>query len=295
MSGKLTLRVGINILRRLVAIGLLVLAGSLLTASLVRFSPGFGVEERELDSRLSPESIQAIRESHKNEKSLISFYLSFLRGLSHGDLGQSHSFSCPISELLRQRWAVSFRSALCGLAIAWATVFALAATLTIVRNSVLNAVSSSFIGALLSVPIAMVAFLAASLRQGAEFALTLAIVPILFRFVRSILENSFRKSHVIAARAKGIAASRIFWWHVLPTALPQLVGLMGVSVSIAIGALIPIEFLCDSPGIGQLALQAALARDLPLLISLTVIVTVVIMFATAVADVFGEVLLVGVA
>lgn len=37
----------------------------------------------------------------------------------------------------------------------------------------------------------------------------------------------------------------------------------------ALGAAIPLEALSDSPGVGQLAWQAALNRDLPLLTSIT--------------------------
>jgi peptide/nickel transport system permease protein len=41
----------------------------------------------------------------------------------------------------------------------------------------------------------------------------------------------------------------------------------------AFGAAIPLEALSDSPGMGQLAWQAALNRDLPLLTSITLFVT----------------------
>jgi len=45
-------------------------------------------------------------------------------------------------------------------------------------------------------------------------------------------------------------------------------------VSAAFAAAIPVEVLCDSPGLGQLAWQAALKRDLPLLINITLLVSV---------------------
>jgi peptide/nickel transport system permease protein len=59
----------------------------------------------------------------------------------------------------------------------------------------------------------------------------------------------------------------------------------GITVSIALGASIPIESLCGLPGIGQLAWQAALSRDLPLLVNLTVLVTLVTLLANSGADV----------
>jgi ABC-type dipeptide/oligopeptide/nickel transport system permease component len=50
----------------------------------------------------------------------------------------------------------------------------------------------------------------------------------------------------------------------LALADPQGLALAGVSATIALSAAIPVEVICDSPGIGQLAWQAATARDLPL-------------------------------
>jgi peptide/nickel transport system permease protein len=64
----------------------------------------------------------------------------------------------------------------------------------------------------------------------------------------------------------------------------------GLSVSLAIGAAIPVEALCGLAGIGQLAWQAALARDLPVLVSITVLVTLVTLLANCSADVIGSML-----
>jgi ABC-type dipeptide/oligopeptide/nickel transport system permease component len=52
----------------------------------------------------------------------------------------------------------------------------------------------------------------------------------------------------------------------------------------AIGAVIPIETLCGSAGIGQLVWQSALARDLPVLVHLTVLVAL----ATCAANLFSD-------
>jgi peptide/nickel transport system permease protein len=82
---------------------------------------------------------------------------------------------------------------------------------------------------------------------------------------------------------------RILFWHVVPSAGPQLLALAGVSVSFAIGAAIPVEALCGRAGIGQLAWQAAVARDLPLLMNITILVTLVTLLANSSADVIGHV------
>ena len=52
----------------------------------------------------------------------------------------------------------------------------------------------------------------------------------------------------------------------------------------AFGASIPVETLCDLPGIGQLAWKAAMARDLPLLVTLTMLIAVLTQLCNAVSD-----------
>jgi len=46
--------------------------------------------------------------------------------------------------------------------------------------------------------------------------------------------------------------------------------------------------LCGLAGVGQLAWQAALARDLPLLVNITILVTLVTLLANSGADVIGH-------
>jgi ABC-type dipeptide/oligopeptide/nickel transport system permease component len=58
----------------------------------------------------------------------------------------------------------------------------------------------------------------------------------------------------------------------------------------AIGAAIPIEALCGVAGVGDLAWQAALARDLPLLVNITILVTVATLLSNSGADVVGHAL-----
>jgi ABC-type dipeptide/oligopeptide/nickel transport system permease component len=69
-----------------------------------------------------------------------------------------------------------------------------------------------------------------------------------------------------------------------------LLALAGVSVSIAFTSTIPLEALCDLPGLGQLAWKAALSRDLSLLVTLTMIVAVVTLVANSLSDLLSKAL-----
>src|ERR1700719_5047600 len=90
-----------TLLRRLLARVLLTLAGGFLAATLVRYSPGYGVDERELDPRLSQSDLQWIRSQH--QQGLFRYYTGYMRGALRGDLGNSESLHRPISQLLSER------------------------------------------------------------------------------------------------------------------------------------------------------------------------------------------------
>jgi len=57
-----------------------------------------------------------------------------------------------------------------------------------------------------------------------------------------------------------------------------------VALVLAFGASIPIEVLCGVPGIGALALQAAIGRDMPLLCALALIITFFVTFVHSLGD-----------
>ena len=77
---------------------------------------------------------------------------------------------------------------------------------------------------------------------------------------------------------------RILAFHVAPPVLPELLALGGISVSMALGSMVPVEALCDSPGVGQLVWQAAMARDLPVLVNVTLLLAAFTIGANLLAD-----------
>jgi peptide/nickel transport system permease protein len=72
--------------------------------------------------------------------------------------------------------------------------------------------------------------------------------------------------------------------YVLRTVAPQLIALFGVALVLAFGSAIPIEALCDVPGLGALALEAATSRDMPLLCGMALIITLFVTVVHAVGD-----------
>ena len=283
-----TQRLPWNALRRLLFLFCLGMGGAFLSATLVRFAPGYGVQERELDPRWSAQSIEALRHKQMLQEGLASYYLHYLISLAHGDLGESDSLKRSVRELLRQRLPVTGSSVIRGLSVAWLVAMLLASLGLASRGGPYEASSTAFSSLLLSLPSAVVAMLAVQLRAPVFLAIGVVVFPRLHRYIRSLLVRSYDQPHVLAARARGLGGGAIFWRHVLPIAAPPLLALLGVSFTIAFGAAIPIEALCDSPGLGQLAWQAALSRDLPLIVNITLVVSLVMFGANSLADLAGS-------
>lgn len=265
-----------------------VLLGGLLSATLVRLAPGFDVDEQQLDPHLSSASVEALRAARVQDHNILRFYVSYMNRLAHGDLGTSLSLSQPVRTLLRDRAPTTVRLLLLGLAMAWAAALSLALSAARLRLAGYDAAGTLLSGMLLCLPAAVLALLSVLWNVPGSLAIALIVFPHVYRYARNLLAKSYTLPHIVTARAKGLSEARILFWHVLPGVAPQLLAIGGVSISMAIGAAIPVEALCGVAGIGQLAWQAALARDLPLLVNLTVLVTLVTLLANSGADVIGQ-------
>lgn len=280
----------VQIARRLSTILITVLLGALLSATLLRIAPGFNVDERQLDPRLNAESVAALRAARARDANLLSFYGRYLHNALHGDLGKSQTLDLPVRQLLRERLPVTARLITYGLLLGWTLAFALAITSAMVRLASYDLFTVLLAATVISIPSAALALLLVFANAPGFLAISLVVFARVFRYCRNVLDASYALPHLITARAKGLGNFRVLFWHVLPVSAPQLLATFGISVSMALGTAVPVEALCGIPGIGQLTWQAALGRDLPLLVTLMVIVTVVTLVANSIADIMAQAL-----
>lgn len=260
----------------------IVLASGFVCALLVRYSPGTTVDERELNFKAGEGSLAAMRAKKADVGANLFHYL---RGLAKGELGFSESNMAPIGGLIGDRAPATLRELAIGLAGGWVLGFAFAIPSGRLRRApVFEALSATSAGLLLGLPAALIAYLCVLSGATSSTVLILVLAPRIFQFSKNLLRQAYDAAHVEMARARGVAETRIFWAHVLPSVGPQMVALAASSVSIAIGAAIPIEAICDVPGIGKLAWRAAMARDLPLLVNLTMLVAIAVTVCSAISE-----------
>ena len=286
MMSSLGWRIARHLLGMLVVLAL----GGLLSATLVRFAPGFDADMNQLDPRLNTESIRALREARQQGHNVVLFYYRSLIRAGRGDLGTSISLGQPVRTLLRQRVPLTLRLVSLGLLMSWSLSMGMALSAAWWQVPSYDALSTVVSGTFLCIPAAVLALLSVLWNVPGALAIGLIVFPRTYRYARNLLVKAYSLPHIITARAKGLSELRILFWHAVPVVGPQLLAVAGVSVSVAVGAAIPVEALCGLAGVGQLAWQAAVARDLPLLMDITILVTLITLMANSGADVLGHVL-----
>jgi peptide/nickel transport system permease protein len=215
----------------------------------------------------------------------VQFYGRYLAGAVRGDFGISTSLQQPVGMLIAARAPATFQLIAYGLLGGWIGGLCLgfaAALRPLSPVPLFTELLSSFFLCFPAAVLALMLFLAGG---PASAVIAAAVFPKVYSYSRTLLAESLALPQVLAATARGISRTRILALYVIPPAITPMVALMGVSLTIAFGAAIPVEVICDIPGLGQLAWKAAIARDLPLLAAMTLIVTGMTLTANSAAGV----------
>lgn len=269
-------------LARTLAIVLLVLIGSTV---LVRFAPGYLSDAREMDTRYGNAARAELFAEATRSHSLPGLLVAELRGWAHGDAGVSRQYGVPVSELIGPRLAVSGALLLRSIPLAWVLAFLAALFSSAVRNRSLSLLWQTPAVLLLAVPTAAMATLCLLAGGGGPvLVMALLLAARDFKFLHHALSQAWLEPHLLQARAQGLRAHRLVAAHILPSLGPQLGALASLSVVTALSALVPVEVLFNVPGVGQLAWNAALNRDLPVLLAVTMIMALGVTIAGMCSD-----------
>ncbi len=115
--------------------------------------------------------------------------------------------------------------------------------------------------------------------------LTFFGLPLRTRLMRSSMLEILDTEYVKLARAKGLSEGSVIWRHALKNALsPQLTS-FGLTLAFAITGSVVIETVFAWPGLGQLAYQAMLSRDYPLIQGTVLLVAVFVLASNLLVDV----------
>lgn len=271
-------------LARAMLVVALVVAGS---TFLVRFAPGYLSDAREMDARYGGLARAELSAEAARSTSLKQMLQTEFRGWMHGSLGISRQYEVPVAELIQQRLAVTGGLLLRSIISAWVLVLCTALVSSArCRPSLLWQLPSAL---LLAVPTAAMATLCMLSDQGGPMlVMTLLVAGQDFKFLDRMLRKAWQQPHLLQARAQGMTTMRLVYAHILPCIASQMFALAALSIVTALSAVVPVEVIFSVPGLGQLAWGAAMNRDLPVLLGVTMIMAVAVTVAGMPGDRAGQ-------
>ncbi len=107
----------------------------------------------------------------------------------------------------------------------------------------------------------------------------------LSRYMRANLLEVINQQYIITARAKGLSNARVVFVHAFKNSLVPLVTLMASILPGLLGGSVIVESIFSIPGMGLLAFEAILARDIPVIMAIEAIAAVLTLLGILVADI----------
>jgi peptide/nickel transport system permease protein len=113
------------------------------------------------------------------------------------------------------------------------------------------------------------------LRSGSEF----------LRYARGSMLDVIHKEYMMLAKSKGLPPWRVNYLHGLRTALIPIVTIIVLRLPILISGSVIIEQVFSWPGIGTMFINAARAKDFPVVMMVALLITGAMLLASLLADI----------
>jgi peptide/nickel transport system permease protein len=258
----------------------------------------------------TPENLAIVRERMGLDEPWLDRYLSWLGGVVQGDFGVSLTEDVPVWDLLS--WRIVNTAILAGIATLLMLPIVIVLGVVSGRNPGRKADNSISVASLtcIGIPDFVIAlFLALTIGVGlklvppvslipaGESPLThpeLLVLPVLtmllavlaysVRMLRAGVVDVMTSDYVRMARLNGISESRVMLKHALPNALAPSIQVVALTILYFAGGVVTVEWIFNYPGVGSALVQAASARDIPTVQAIVLLVAVLYVVVTTIAD-----------
>ena len=276
------------LLRRILAVIPVLLVVAVIVFLILRLTPGDPAAVIAGNSA-SLDDIVRIRKELGLEEPLLTQFFIWFRGVLTGDLGHSFYFRLPVTELIAQRLEPTFMLAL-GTIILTVTIAVPLGVLAAWRHGGWldrGLMGFSVLG--FSIPVFVLGYIliyVVSLKlnllpvQGyrrisggfgpfiehlilPSITLSVVYIALIARVTRAAVSEALTEDYIRTARSKGLSESRVLIRHALANAAVPIVTVIGIGIAILVGGVVVTETVYAIPGLGQLTVDAVLARDFP--------------------------------
>ena len=106
----------------------------------------------------------------------------------------------------------------------------------------------------------------------------------LSRYMRGSMLEVIRQDYIRTARAKGLSERVVTYKHALKNSLIPIITMLANLLPLAISGSIIIESIFSIPGMGQMAFNAVLFRDYPIIMAVSTLSAILTLFGILVSD-----------
>ena len=307
-------------IRRLFILIPMLIVISFMIYSGLELMPGDAVSymiDPEAAAELTPEKMDALRESLGLNDPFIVRYLKWLGGVLQGNFGYSLSSGVPIRNIVFDRLPATLE------------LSAIALVLSTILGSILGFISAIKKGSIADNTLTVVGMLGVSIPQFffglvaiLIFALKLKWLPVggrlmpeyvtywdrfphvimpalvlaatmtagVMRYSRSSMLDSMNKEYIKTARSKGLPEWRVNLVHGFRVALTPVIVLVGFRLPTLIGGAVVIEQIFQWPGIGNEFITAVRGQNFPLVMMIALFSVFAVLVASFLVDLLTAVM-----
>ncbi len=267
--------------RRLVqAVFVLWLAATLAFVAL-QLTPGDPAQALLAASGATPEEVARRRAQLGLDDPVLLQYVRYLADLARGDLGRSWLHSRPVGQMVLEQLPPTVELAVAATVVGAWLGLALGTLAAVRRRTWLDTAATAIAVVGLSTPTfwsGLLAILLFSLRlrwlpaagEGGPRHLVLpalvlgvALAGSVARMIRARVVEVLEAPFIVAARARGLSAGRVLFRHVLPAAVGPALTVAALQFGFLLGGAVITESVFARRGLGRLAVEAIVWRDLP--------------------------------
>ncbi len=286
----------------------------------MHLAPGSPTDlQTEMNPKASAEMKKNLRALYELDKPIHVQYGSWLKKISHGDLGTSFSTDHrPVTSKILERLPITIMIEFLSLIIIISIAVPLGVLSAVHQNSLFDRIAGVFVFIGFAIPAFWLALLLmiyfgihlgwlpiSGLRSlNYEYLGTIdrfidlvkhLILPVfvsafgglagLSRYMRANMLEVIRQDYIMTARAKGLSERDVIYRHALRNALLPAITILGLSIPGLIGGAVIFETIFAIPGMGQLLFMSVMARDYPTIMGILLISAILTLLGNLIADV----------
>ena len=247
-------------------------------------------------------------------------YVYWLRDTLEGDLGQSVQYNTPVAQLIKERLPVTLMLNALSMLLVYLVAIPGGMLASVKRGKTFDVWWSFFTLALFSLPIIWVGDLLLGFLANARYlgwfpaagthatdtqwmtsfgyakdyiwhivlpviCLSYSQLAYISKLERAAMLDNLGLDYVRTARAKGLGPAPVITRHVFRNSLLPMITLFGILVPTLLSGTVVVEWIFSIKGMGDLMVTATNGRDLPIVQSVTLIVSIISVICLLITDI----------